>query len=95
MPGLAFACSGELPERRCARNWHAGCVVVPVVQGTTWAHSRGIRERRRPVTSIFMTASALEVVLFLLGSVIFVGMVVAAAAVITWAVAGFMRATHP
>ena len=42
-----------------------------------------------------MTASALEVVLFLLGSVIFVGMVVAAAAVITWAVAGFMRATHP
>lgn len=47
------------------------------------------------MTSVFMTASAIEVVLFLVGSVIFVGMVVAAVAVITWAVAGFMRATHP
>jgi len=47
------------------------------------------------VTSVFMTASALEFVLFALGSVIFLGMVVATVAVITWAVAGFMRASHP
>ena len=47
------------------------------------------------MSSIFMVASALEVVLFLLGSVIFAGIVIAVLAVITWTVAGFTRATHP
>ena len=47
------------------------------------------------MSSILMVSSALEVVLFLLGSVIFVGMVIAALALITWTVAAFTRATHP
>jgi hypothetical protein len=47
------------------------------------------------MTSLVLVASALEFVLFLAASVIFISMVVTAVAVVTWLVAGFTRATHP
>jgi len=40
-------------------------------------------------------SSALEIVLVLAGSAIFLAMVVTAVAVVIWLVAGFMSATHP
>ena len=46
------------------------------------------------MTSIFLTGSVLEIGLVILAGVIFVGMVVAAVAVIAWTVAGMLSATH-
>jgi hypothetical protein len=47
------------------------------------------------MTSLFMTASALEVGLVIAAGVIFLAMVVAGLAVIVWSIGGFVRATHP
>jgi hypothetical protein len=46
------------------------------------------------MTSILMIGSALEVALVVAASVIFLAMIVAAVAVIIWAVAGVLSATH-
>jgi hypothetical protein len=46
------------------------------------------------MTSVFMTASVLEVGLVVAAAVIFLTMIVAAVAVIIWSVAGFLSATH-
>ena len=46
------------------------------------------------MSSVFMVASALEVGLVIVASVIFLAMVIAGLALIVWFVAGFVRATH-
>ena len=46
------------------------------------------------MTSVFLIASVLEVGLVVAAAVIFLAMVVAAMAVIVWFVAGFVSATH-
>jgi hypothetical protein len=46
------------------------------------------------VTSLFMIASVLELGLVVAAAVIFLAMIVAALAVIIWSVAGVMSATH-
>ena len=46
------------------------------------------------MTSMFMIASVLEVGLVVVAAAIFLAMVVAALAVIVWFVAGFFSATH-
>jgi hypothetical protein len=52
-------------------------------------------ERRHPMTSVFLAASALEVGLVVIAGVIFLAMVVAAVALVVWSIAGFVRAAHP
>jgi hypothetical protein len=47
------------------------------------------------MTSVLLASSALEVGFVVLAYIIFLGMVVAAVAVIVWSVAGFLSATHP
>jgi len=48
------------------------------------------------MTSVVIAASTLaELLLDVVAVVIFLGMIAAALALITWFVAGFLRATHP
>ena len=69
-------------------------VVVPVARRTAPRDTDRIKERRHPMTSVFMIASALEVGLVIVASAIFLAMVIAGLALIVWFVAGFVRATH-
>jgi len=46
------------------------------------------------MTSVFLIASVLEVGLVVLAAVIFLAMIVAALAVIVWSLAGVLSATH-
>jgi hypothetical protein len=46
------------------------------------------------MTSIFMIGSALEVGLVVAAAIIFLGMIAATVAVIVWSVAGVLSATH-
>ena len=46
------------------------------------------------MTSLFMIASVLEVGLVIVAAAIFLAMIVTAVAVIVWAVAGVLSATH-
>lgn len=47
------------------------------------------------MTSLLMTASALEVGLVVAAGVLFAAMIVAAVALVVWSVAGFVRAINP
>jgi hypothetical protein len=55
---------------------------------------KGFNERRAPVTSVFLIASVLEVGLVIAAAVIFLTMIVAAVAAIVWLVAGLSSAAH-
>jgi hypothetical protein len=54
----------------------------------------GFNEGGTVMTSVLITASALEVGLVIIAGIIFLAMVVSALAVIIWSVAGVIQAAH-
>jgi hypothetical protein len=51
-------------------------------------------ESRHTVTPVFLISSALEILLVLAASAMFLVMIIAAVAVVVWFVAGLFSATH-
>jgi hypothetical protein len=68
--------------------------LFPLCDARRCATFKVFKERRHPMTSIFLTGSVLEIGLVIFAGVIFVGMIVVALAVIVWTIAGLLSATH-